>query len=140
MPISSFFLRTVATCTIVSLFAHAQAHTQKSSHAENRGVTTGACSTSDASGVRRYLDRSGYYEWLTQDVRYIITDPERRAFKMTKSDEERENFIEAFWRRRDPTPDTVENEFKDEHYSRIAYANQRFASRLPGWRTDRGRF
>ena len=56
-----------------------------------------------------------------------------------QTNEEREQFIEAFWQRRDPTPDTVENEFKEEHYRRIAYANERFASGIPGWRTDRGR-
>ena len=55
------------------------------------------------------------------------------------TNEEREQFIEAFWQRRDPTPDTVENEFKEEHYRRIAYANERFSSGIPGWRTDRGR-
>src|SRR4029077_10150474 len=55
------------------------------------------------------------------------------------TNEEREQFIESFWQRRDPTPDTVENEFKEEHYRRIAYANERFASGVPGWRTDRGR-
>src|SRR5438094_7683839 len=58
---------------------------------------------------------------------------------MLQNDEERNNHLEALWRRRDPTPDTIENEFKDEHYERIVYANQRFASRIPGWRTDRGR-
>jgi GWxTD domain-containing protein len=78
--------------------------------------------------------------WLDQDARYIIEDPERSAYKMLKSDEERDNFIEYFWQRRDPTPDTIENEFKDEHYRRIVYANQRFSGRVPGWKTDRGRF
>ena len=57
----------------------------------------------------------------------------------SQNNEEREQFIEAFWQRRDPTPDTVENEFKEEHYRRIAYANERFSSGIPGWRTDRGR-
>ena len=80
-----------------------------------------------------------YGTWLTEDARYIITDPERAAFKMLKSDEERGNFIASFWRRRDPTPDTFENEFEDEHYRRMIYANERFASSVPGWRSDRGR-
>src|SRR5215472_9360741 len=80
-----------------------------------------------------------YKKWLDEDVRYIITDEERSAFKQLSNDEERDNFIEAFWARRDPTPDTVENEFKEEHYSRIAYANEHFAAGIPGWKTDRGR-
>src|SRR5947207_1416635 len=78
-------------------------------------------------------------KWLDEDVSYIITNEERSAFKALKTDEEREQFIEQFWLRRDPTPDTVDNEFKEEHYARIAYANERFASGIPGWKTDRGR-
>jgi GWxTD domain-containing protein len=80
-----------------------------------------------------------YKKWLDEDVTYIITDEERAAFKQLSNDEERDNFIEAFWQRRDPTPDTEENEFKEEHYQRIAYANEHFAAGVPGWRTDRGR-
>src|SRR5256712_2605529 len=78
-------------------------------------------------------------KWLDEDVAYIITNEERSAFKALKTDEEREQFIEQFWLRRDPTPDTVDNEFKEEHYARIADANERFASGIPGWKTDRGR-
>jgi len=80
-----------------------------------------------------------YKKWLEEEVPYIISDEERSAFLQLQTNEEREQFIEAFWQRRDPTPDTVENEFKEEHYRRIAYANERFASGIPGWRTDRGR-
>lgn len=80
-----------------------------------------------------------YRKWLNEDVAYIITDEERAAFKRLSTDEEREQFIEQFWLRRDPTPDTAENEFKEEHYRRIAYANERFSSGIPGWKTDRGR-
>ena len=80
-----------------------------------------------------------YKKWLDQDVSYIITDEEKRAFRKLATDEEREQFIEIFWRRRDPDPDTDENEYREEHYERIAYANQHFASGIPGWRTDRGR-
>ena len=80
-----------------------------------------------------------YRKWLDEDVIYIITDEERQAFKQLSNDEERDNFIEAFWQRRDPTPDTEENEYKEEHYQRIAYANEHFAAGVPGWRTDRGR-
>jgi GWxTD domain-containing protein len=80
-----------------------------------------------------------YKKWLDEDVVYIITPEERAAFKQLSNDEERDNFIEAFWKRRDPTPDTEENEFKEEHYRRIAYANEHFAAGVPGWKTDRGR-
>jgi len=83
--------------------------------------------------------QSHFKKWLNEDVLYIITDEEKEAFLHFGTDEEREQFIEQFWLRRDPTPDTVENEFKEEHYRRIAYANERFASGKPGWRTDRGR-
>ncbi len=77
-------------------------------------------------------------KWLQQDVIYIITDEERAAFKRLQTDEERQQFVEQFWLRRDPTPDTEENEYKEEHYRRIAYANDRYASGIPGWKTDRG--
>jgi len=80
-----------------------------------------------------------YKKWLDEDVVYIITPEERTAFKQLSNDEERDNFIEAFWQRRDPTPDTEENEYKEEHYQRIAYANEHFAAGVPGWKTDRGR-
>ncbi|HYP08884.1 MAG TPA: GWxTD domain-containing protein, partial [Bryobacteraceae bacterium] len=80
-----------------------------------------------------------YRKWLTEDVGYIITDEERQAFRRLETDDERQSFIENFWLRRDPTPDTAENEFKEEHYRRIAYANERFASGAPGWKMDRGR-
>ncbi len=84
--------------------------------------------------------RADYYKkWLDEDVVYIITDEEKKVFKALQTDEERENFIEQFWARRDPDPRTPENEFKEEHYRRIAYANERFASGIPGWKTDRGR-
>jgi GWxTD domain-containing protein len=80
-----------------------------------------------------------YKKWLDEDVRWIITDEEKRTFMQLSNDEERDQFIEQFWLRRDPTPDTPENEFKEEHYRRIAYANEHFAAGIPGWRTDRGR-
>jgi GWxTD domain-containing protein len=80
-----------------------------------------------------------YRKWLSEDVLYIITDEERTAFKRLATDEEREQFIEQFWLRRDPSPDSQENDFKEEHYRRIAYTNERYASGIPGWKTDRGR-
>jgi len=80
-----------------------------------------------------------YKKWLDEDVVYIISDEERKAFKQLSNDEERDQFIEAFWQRRNPTPDNEENEFKEEHYRRIEYANEHFAAGVPGWKTDRGR-
>jgi GWxTD domain-containing protein len=82
-----------------------------------------------------------YTKWLNEDVAYIIRDDERKAFKNLTTSEEREHFIEQFWLRRDPTPSTPENEFRDEHYRRIAYVNVHYGSpsNLPGWKTDRGR-
>src|SRR5271168_420868 len=80
-----------------------------------------------------------YKKWLNEDVGYIISDEEKQAWKRLATDDEREQFIEQFWLRRDPTPDTEENEFKEEHYRRIAYANEHYASGIPGWKTDRGR-
>jgi GWxTD domain-containing protein len=82
---------------------------------------------------------SPYKKWLEEEVPYIITDEERAAFKKLSTDEEREQFIEAFWQRRNPDPNSPENEFKEEYYRRIAYANEHYASGIPGWRTDRGR-
>ena len=79
-----------------------------------------------------------FKKWLEQDVVWIITDQEVQAFKQLKNDEERENFIENFWLRRNPNPDSPDNEFREQHYARIAYANEHFAAGKPGWKTDRG--
>lgn len=79
-----------------------------------------------------------YKTWLNQDVAYIISDEERKAFKNLSNDEERDAFIENFWQRRNPNPDSPENEYRDEHYRRIEYANEHFAAGKPGWKTDRG--
>jgi len=89
--------------------------------------------------ARRKEISSVYKKWLEDEVGYIILDEEKDAFRKLSTNEEREQFIEQFWLMRDPTPDTQENETRDEHYRRIAYANERFASGIPGWRTDRGR-
>jgi GWxTD domain-containing protein len=83
--------------------------------------------------------KSVYKNWIEQDVGYIITDEERKAFKTLKTDDERDQFIEQFWLRRDPDPDTTENEYREQYYERIQYANEKFASGIPGWKTDRGR-
>jgi len=116
----------------------------KDSNTDNQGKETVAKPLSEKEKKKREAKlrkelETPYKKWLNEDVVYIITDEERQAFKRLQTDEEREQFIEQFWLRRDPTPDTVENEFKEEHYRRIAYANERFASGIPGWKTDRGR-
>src|SRR5712664_1928544 len=80
-----------------------------------------------------------YRKWLDEEVIYIIQPEERTAFLQLSTNEEREQFIEQFWQRRNPNPDLAENSFKEEHYRRIAYTNERFASGIPGWKTDRGR-
>lgn len=98
--------------------------------------------TEDISGNARNVKielKDAYKKWLNTDVAYIITKEERKAFNALQTDEERENFIENFWRRRDPNPDTEENEYREEYYERIAYANEHFTSGIAGWRTDRGR-
>jgi GWxTD domain-containing protein len=87
--------------------------------------------------VRQEL-KGAYKTWLNQDVIWIISDEEARSFKSLSNDEERDAFIEQFWLRRNPNPDSPENEFREEHYRRIAYANEHFAAGKPGWKTDRG--
>lgn len=79
-----------------------------------------------------------YKKWVNQDVRWIITDQELKAFKSLSNDEERDAFIEQFWQRRNPDPESPENTYRDEYYRRIAYANEHFAAGKPGWMTDRG--
>jgi GWxTD domain-containing protein len=88
--------------------------------------------------LERELD-SQYKKWLNEDVIYIVTPEEKNAFLHLSTNEEREQFIEQFWARRNPDPDSPENSFKEEHYRRIAYTNEHYASGIPGWKTDRGR-
>jgi GWxTD domain-containing protein len=136
----------VSLSIVVGLFAVAQQTDQnqskKSSTAPQRETISRPLSEREKKRrdekLRKELE-TPYRKWLNEDVAYIITDEERAAFKRLQTDEEREQFIEQFWLRRDPTPDTVENEFKEEHYRRIAYANEHYASGIPGWKTDRGR-
>jgi GWxTD domain-containing protein len=79
-----------------------------------------------------------YKIWLNDEVPYIISDDEKKAFMSLSNDEERDAFIESFWQRRNPNPDSPENEYREEHYRRIAYANEHYAAGKPGWKTDRG--
>jgi GWxTD domain-containing protein len=108
---------------------------------ENPAPLLLAQATSDTPGVAGRPDplQDPYRRWLDEEVVYIISPEERAAFLALGTDEERQHFIEQFWQRRDPTPGTPENEFRLEHYRRIAYANDNFASNsAPGWKTDRG--
>jgi GWxTD domain-containing protein len=82
--------------------------------------------------------KGSYKKWVNEDVLWIITDTELQAFKQLSNDEERDTFIENFWLRRNPNPDSPDNEFREEHYARIAYADEHFAAGKPGWKTDRG--
>jgi GWxTD domain-containing protein len=91
-----------------------------------------------AQSALKHELKGAYKTWLDQDVAWIISDEERKAFKQLSNDEERDAFIEQFWLRRNPNPDSPENEFREEHYRRIAYANEHFAAGKPGWKTDRG--
>jgi len=103
-------------------------------------VAAGTAFSQRSSNRSRQEGSADYYKkWLQEDVIYIISEEEKKVFKDLTTDEERESFIEQFWFRRDSDPRTPENEFKEEHYRRVVYANERFASGVPGWRTDRGR-
>ena len=129
----------VAVLLVSPLFT---AEVQKPATGEEKETVAKPLSEKERRRKEKALKReleTPYKKWLTEDVVYIITDEERKSFKQLSTDEEREQFIEQFWLRRDPTPDTVENEFKEEHYRRIAYANDHYASGIPGWKTDRGR-
>jgi GWxTD domain-containing protein len=102
-------------------------------------LAPGAPAGAQRGGRKGEEKSSRYSEWLDKDVVYIITDEEKSVFKKLTTVEERDAFIEQFWARRDPTPRTPDNEFKEEHYRRIAYANENFKSGIEGWETDRGR-
>jgi GWxTD domain-containing protein len=80
-----------------------------------------------------------YKKWLREDVLWIITTQERKDFIRLTSDHDRDRFIAAFWERRNPNPRSAENAFKEEHYRRLAFANEHFAEGKAGFRTDRGR-
>jgi GWxTD domain-containing protein len=91
----------------------------------------------DEAKLKRELE-TPYKKWLNEEVFWVITAEERKEFQGLAADDQREQFIEDFWKRRDPTPSTDENEYREEYYRRIAYANENFSSGIPGWKTDRG--
>ena len=154
---SRHFLFTALSCGLISVPAvgllgqqsAAPAPTQQAQPAAGQGSGQGQ----EADPMRRQLSdkeryraqkelrrelKGPYKTWLNEEVPYIITDDERKAFMSLANDEEREAFIENFWQRRNPNPDSPENEFREEHYRRIQYANDHFAAGKPGWKTDRG--
>ena len=133
--------------------AHAQAQSQSQDSTQSSAQSSTQSSQDNQDPLKRRLSDkerfkqqkelkqelgTAYRKWLDEDVRWIITDQERKAFLSLSNDEERDAFIEQFWRRRNPNPDSPENEFREEHYRRIAYANEHFAAGKPGWMTDRG--
>src|SRR5947199_630213 len=122
----------LAVALLTLIFAVPSGLAQKKNNEKNQDPSE------KARNVKPELNKA-YKDWLEKDVAYIITDEERKAFKKLQTDDERERFIEEFWRRRDPDPDTDENEYREEYYERIAYANEHYASGIPGWKTDRGR-
>lgn len=128
--------------TLAGSFFTGIAAAQKKSDQGNRETIARPMSEKERKRKEKQLEKElmgPWRKWLNEDVTYIITDEEKTAFKRLANDEEREQFVEQFWLRRDPTPDSQENEYKEEHYRRIAYTNERFASGIPGWKTDRGR-
>ena len=156
---SRHFLFTALSCGLISVPAvglpgqqsAAPASTQQSQPAAGQG--SGQGSGQEADPLKRQLSdkeryraqkalrgelKGPYKTWLNEEVPYIISDDERKAFMSLSNDEEREAFIENFWLRRNPNPDSPENEFREEHYRRIQYANDHFAAGKPGWKTDRG--
>ncbi len=135
-----FLVGTLAVCFFA---AFVTAQNQGSSSSSDRPNETVAKPLTKKQIAKKQKDlekeiQGPWKKWLNEDVIYIITDEERRAFRQLKTDEERQSFVESFWLRRDPTPDTEENEYKEEHYRRIAYANDHYASGIPGWKADRG--
>lgn len=117
----------LATGVLLALFSAAPAVAQKQKD--------------DAEAARKEerAMRERWRKWMEEEVGYILTDEEKAIFNKLTTDEERDRFVEDFWRRRDPDPRTPENEYKIEYYRRIAYANDRYASGIPGWKSDRGR-
>jgi GWxTD domain-containing protein len=111
---------------------------QKSQPDQNSAKKSAKQKAKSDRELRKELD-SQYRKWLDEDVVYIISPEERSAFLHLATNEEREQFIEQFWQRRNPDPDSADNTFKEEHYRRIAYANEHYSSGIPGWKADRGR-
>jgi GWxTD domain-containing protein len=136
-----YLLAVLAVGLGVAPLASAQGESQEQQQAQpdqNSAKKSAKQKAKSEKDLRKELD-SQYRKWLDEDVVYIITPEERSAFLHLATNEEREQFIEQFWQRRNPDPDSADNTFKEEHYRRIAYANEHYSSGIPGWKTDRGR-
>jgi GWxTD domain-containing protein len=154
MTTSRRFLSGTAVLFFVMMGGHVlRAQDTSADPHQNDGVTRGPDVVEKPDPMKRPLSdkekiaqrkalkqelKGEYKKWVDEDVRWIITDQELQAFKSLSNDEERDEFIENFWLRRNPNPESPENEYREEHYARIAYANEHFAAGKPGWRTDRG--
>lgn len=130
-------LPSILSFAIVTLFILAIAEAQQNSSLPQESRMPRAASKKKQKLDKRELNDTRR-DWLEQEVPYIITPAEREAFLKLGTNEERDQFIEHFWQERNPDPDSPENSAREEHYRRIAYANEHFASGVPGWRTDRG--
>lgn len=130
---SRFMVGISAGLALVVLLPAQSKHAQSDSASSNETVSK-PLTKKQIARKQKELERElagPWKKWMNEDVTYIITDEERQAFKRFKTDEERQQFVEQFWLRRDPTPDTEENEYKEEHYRRIAYSNDHYASGIP---------
>jgi GWxTD domain-containing protein len=145
--VRTFLLTVAAGALILSPAAYVRASQEQDQQSQPAPDDQQAQKSSKKSGkdkqkndnqLKKELE-SPYRKWLDEDVVYIISPEERHSFLHLATNEEREQFIEAFWQRRNPDPDSPENTFKEEHYRRIAYANEHYASGIPGWKTDRGK-
>jgi GWxTD domain-containing protein len=137
-----FLFGSLAVCLLVLPLLANQQQDQSQQNPPAPDANSSAQNPKEIKKRDRELEKelaSPYKKWLNEDVVYIITPEERSAFLHLQTNEEREQFIEEFWQRRNPDPTSAENTFKEEHYRRIAYANEHFASGIPGWKTDRGR-
>src|SRR5271154_3214788 len=135
-----YLLATLAVGLGVAPLAFGQGESQGQQQAQpgqNSPKNSGKQKAKSDKELRKELD-SQYRKWLDEDVVYIISPEERSAFLHLATNEEREQFIEQFWQRRNPDPDSADNTFKEEHYRRIAYVNEHFSSGIPGWRPDHG--
>src|SRR5271156_5757010 len=136
-----YLLATLAVGLGVAPLAFGQGESQGQQQTQpdqNSAKKSGKQKAKSDKELRKELD-SQYRKWLDEDVVYIISPEERSAFLHLATNEEREQFIEQFWQRRNPDPDSADNTFKEEHYRRIAYANEHYSSGIPGWKADRGR-
>jgi len=137
--------RTISTCVISFAFLALGVSAQQSQPPQDAGAQIPPPNQKLTKDQKQKIKKTlkelegPYRTWLNEDVIYIISPEERGAFLQLETSEEREQFIEQFWLRRSSNPDLPDNDFKEEHYRRIAYANEHFASGIPGWKTDRGR-